>query len=277
MSIYYVDGEFVHASEAVLPVSDLAILRGYGVFDFLRTYGGVPFHLDAHIRRLINSASLIGLSCPWKFEEIREIVLDTLRRNDYPESNIRLLVTGGDSSDSITPGKNPRLLVMNTPLLSFPKEWYETGVRVITADVSRYIPGAKSIDYIRGILALNDAREVDGVEAVYVDGQGRVTEGTTSNIFIISGGELVTPPDDILPGVTRDVVLDIMAPLCKLRLRALDRQDVYGADEVFLSSSNKEVMPVRMVDDRVIGDGSPGDITRRAMSEFRQYTAQYRG
>lgn len=275
MSVYFIDGTFVQDSEAVLPVTDLAILRGYGVFDFLRTYGGVPFHLDAHIRRLINSTALIGLSCPWEFDKLRDIVVETLNRNNYPEANIRLLITGGDSSDSITPGTNPRLLVMITPLLSFPTEWYEIGVRVITADAVRCIPGAKSIDYIRGILALNDAREVGGVEAIYVDGQGQVTEGTTSNIFAVFDGELITPPDDILPGVTRDVVLDIMAPLYKLHLRALGRQDLYDADEVFLSSSNKEVMPVRMVDDQLIGEQCPGEITQRAMAEFKAYTQHY--
>ena len=141
--------------------------------------------------------------------------------------------------------------------------------------MTRYIPGAKSIDYIRGILALGEASGFGGVEAVYVDPGGRVTEGTTSNIFIVKDGEVITPPDDILPGITRDVVLDVITPIYKYQLHAFTREELYGADEVFLSSSNKEVMPVRMVDETLIAGGSPGPVTTRVMAEFRRYTEQY--
>ncbi len=172
MAIYYMDGKFVPEAEATLPVSDLIILRGYGVFDFLRTYGGRPFHLDAHIRRLRNSAQLIGLSCPWSFQEIKDVVTETMAKNDFPESNVRLMITGGDSADSITPGEKPRLLVMVTALKTFPEEWYETGVKISTTDVTRFIPGSKSIDYIRGILALNKAHLIQAIESIYVDNRG---------------------------------------------------------------------------------------------------------
>ncbi len=144
MSTYYVDGSFVAAEKAVLPVSDLALLRGYGVFDYMRTYGGRPFHLEAHIRRLLNSAQLVGLKCPWDSRDIRDIVGETLKRNKYQESSIRLMVTGGDSYDSITPGDKPRLLVMVTPVKEFPSQWYEKGVKVITTDITRHVPGAKA-------------------------------------------------------------------------------------------------------------------------------------
>lgn len=275
MAIYYMDGKFVPEAEATLPVSDLIILRGYGVFDFLRTYGGRPFHLDAHIRRLRNSAQLIGLSCPWSFQEIKDIVTGTLAKNDFPESNVRLMITGGDSTDSITPGEKPRLLVMVNALKTFPAEWFETGVKITTKDVTRFIPGAKSIDYIRGILALNEAHRIDAVESIYVDNRGWVREGTTSNIFAVIGGELVTPPDDILPGVTRDVTLDLVTPMTTPQLRPLSRDELYRADEVFLSSSNKEIMPVVQVDGKTIANGRPGSMTRRIMALFKEYTINY--
>ncbi len=275
MAIYYMDGTFVPETEATLPVSDLIILRGYGVFDFLRTYGGRPFHLDAHIRRLLNSARLIGLSCPWRFQEIEDIVTETLARNNFPEANVRLMITGGDSADSITPGEKPRLLVMVTALKTFPEAWYATGVKISTTDVTRFIPGAKSIDYIRGILALHEAHSIGAVEAIYVDDRGRVLEGTTSNIFAVIGGQLVTPPDDILPGVTRDVTLDLVRPQATPQLRPLTRAELYRAEEVFLSSSNKEIMPVVQVDGKIIGNGSPGAMTRQIMGLFRDYTTSY--
>lgn len=275
MGVFQVDGEFVAADQAVLPVSDLAVLRGYGAFDFLRTYGGKPFHLDAHIRRLQNSLRLLEISCPWSFEELRQRVEQTLARNDYPEANIRLLVTAGDSDDSITPGQKPRLLIMVTPVKTFPAAWYENGVKIVTADVTRYIPGAKSIDYIRAILCLRHAHEAGAIESVYVDDRGRVLEATTSNIFAVIDGQLATPGEGILPGVTRDVLLDLAADVYRPAIRSISREELYGAEEVFLTSSNKEVLPVRQVDDRPIGTGRPGPMTRALMELFRRHTETY--
>ncbi len=276
MNIYYVDGSFVEAEKAVLPLSDLAILRGYGVFDYMRTYGGRAFHLDAHVRRLMNSARLIGLGCPWGFDEIGSIVEETLVRNDNQESTVRLLITGGDSADSITPGQKPRLVVMVAPVKEFPAQWYEDGIKVITTNITRYVPGAKSIDYIRAIISLNTAHELGAVESLYVANNEWVLEGTTSNFFAVINGRLSTPQDEILPGVTRDVVLDIAAGPFNPQLRAISRDEIYRAEEIFLTSSNKEILPVRQIDDQVIGNGKPGEITRRIQHLFREYTDNYR-
>ncbi len=275
MGIYYIDGEFVNETEAVLPVTDLVILRGYGVFDFLRTYNGRPFHLQAHLQRLQNSAALIGLGCPWSLEELNTIVEQTLGKNDYSEANIRLLITGGDSEDSISPGQKPRLLVMVNPVKAFPEIWYSQGIKIITARLNRYIPGAKSIDYIRAILTLRDAQAVDAIESIYVNQADQVLEGTTSNLFIISHGSIITPSDDVLPGITRDVLLDILKADFSLEVRPVSRQELLGADEVFMASSTKEVMPVVQVDDQVIGDQRPGPLSKRVMEVFKNYTREY--
>ena len=275
MGTYYIDGEFVPSSEAAIPVTDLAVLRGFGVFDFMRTYGGRPFHLDSHINRLMNSARLIGLGCPWSYDEIYEIANQTLAKNDYPESNVRLVITGGDSDDSITPGSKPRLMVMVNPIKTFPESWYQDGVKIITVEINRYNPGAKSIDYIRAIQSLQQAKKFDAVEAVYLDQKGNVLEGTTSNLFAVIDGEIITPEEDILPGITRDVVLDIAASDYPIQLRAISRQELLEADELFLSSSNKEVLPVVMVDNQEIAHGAVGSVTSHVMELFRKYTALY--
>jgi len=275
MGIYYVDGVYVDETAALLPVSDLAILRGYGVFDFLRTYNGYPFHLTAHAQRLRNSAALLGLDCPWSVEELSSIVQTTLEKNGYPESNIRLLITGGDSEDNISPGPHPRLLVMVNPLKPYPETWYSDGVKIITARLNRFIPGAKSIDYIRAIMTLRDARAAGAIESVYVSPDNRALEGTTSNLYIVSGGSVSTPSNEILPGITRDVLLDILKPQFEPEVRPVSMQELTGADEVFMSSSTKELVPVVQVDERQIGDGRPGPVTRRIMEIFRNYTDNY--
>jgi branched-chain amino acid aminotransferase len=275
MGIFYIDGKFVDENEAVLPVTDLAILRGYAVFDFLRTYNGHPFHLEAHLKRLRNSAGLIGLACHWSLEELSEIVDRTLARNSYPECNIRLLITGGDSEDSISPGRNPRLLVMVRPVTPHPDIWYEQGAKIITARLNRYIPGAKSTDYIRAIVTLKDAEAAGAIESVYVNKEDQVLEGTTSNLFIVRDQAIITPADDILPGITRDVLLEILKPQFPVELRPVSRQEMLGSEEVFIASSTKEVVPIVQVDDQVVGDRLPGPLTLQAMKLFREYTDNY--
>ncbi len=275
MGIYYIDGNFVDETEAVLPVSDLAILRGYAVFDFLRTYNGHPFHLEAHLKRLRNSASLISLDCPWSLEELSDIVGKTLTQNNYTESNIRLLITGGDSEDSISPGQNPRLLVMVRPVMPHPEIWYKEGAKIITARLNRYIPGAKSTDYIRAIVTLKDAEAAGAIESVYVNKDDQVLEGTTSNLFAVRGDKVITPSDDILPGITRDVLLEITRPHFQVQLRPVSRDELLASNEVFIASSTKEVVPVVQVDDNSIGDQLPGPVTRKVMELFRTYTEQY--
>jgi len=155
--ICYLNGKYVPFDQACLPLNDLGIVRGYGVFDFLRTYKGVPFKLREHIQRLQNSAKLIGLSIPWSTQDIEAIAQDTLQRNNLPESNIRIVVTGGISANFITPLGQPSLMVIVTPVAEPPREYYEQGIKVITVQAERFLPTAKSLNYISAIGALQQA------------------------------------------------------------------------------------------------------------------------
>ncbi len=270
MSIFYVDGEYVDESEAKLPLSDMAILRGYAVFDFLRTYNGKPFHLQEHLKRLKNSAALLYINCPWQQNEISEIVAELLSRNQYKEANLRLLITGGDSLDSITPLDQPRLIVMATPLKPYPPEWYSEGVKIITTNITRYVPGSKSTNYIKAILALRNARAQGAIESIYVNGAGHLLEGTTSNLFAVVNGEVITPKDDILPGITRDVVVKLAGEKFPLKKELLTISMMYDTSELFITSSNKEIVPVVQIDDRAVSS-KPGPITSEIMRLFRSY------
>lgn len=274
MNIYYIDGEFVQAQAACLPVDDLSILRGFGVFDFLRTYGGRPFHLKDHLARLKRSAELIGLKVGRPLSEIADIVGETLRRNGHAEANIRIVVTGGSSPDCFLPAGRPRLLVLVTPLTPLPETWQQDGVGIVTIPYSRYLPNAKSINYIPAIHAMQDARRQGAVEALYVKPDGRVTEFTTSNLFAVIDGRLLTPETDLLPGITRQVVLDLDLPL-PAQIGDLTLEALHGAEEVFLTSSTKEVVPVVRIDRRPVADGRPGKRTRETMARFRDYTERY--
>ncbi len=275
MGTFYIDGEFVEASQAVVPVDDLALLRGYGVFDFMRTYGGRPFAVGEHVQRLKRSCELIGLAFPWSTDDVIRIVMDTLGRNDYEESNVRLVVTGGASADSITPEGKPRLLVMVTPILEMPAEWYSQGASVVTVGIERFIPGAKTINYIPAIMAMREARRRGAIEALYRDARQRVLEGTTTNLFAVVDGVLTTPSESILPGITRKTVLELLEGREPVKLGPIMLDALYRAEEVFLTASNKEVVPIVRVDEQVIGDGKPGPRTRRVMELFADHTRRF--
>lgn len=276
MGIFYLDGKFVDEDDAVLSVKDLVILRGYGVFDFLRSYNRRPFHLEDHIKRFRNSASLISLSIKESDEELSHIVQATIDKNPtYTEVHIRLLFSGGISKDGVSPAGNGKLVVMVTESYACPPVWYTQGVNVITSDSERFIPESKSINYLGAVLAQQQAKREDAVEALYVNRHGFVSEGTTTNIFLFKNGKCYTPSRLMLPGITRQVVCDLLKESYTLIERDITVDEIYDFDEILLSASNKEIVPVVSINGKQIGDGKIGVATKEVMSLFRNYTDKY--
>jgi branched-chain amino acid aminotransferase len=272
--IFYIDGDFVAAGQAKIPVDDLAILRGYGVFDLLRTHGGKPYKLKDHVDRLIDSAQAIGLTLPWGGKAIMDVVRRTLAKNRFAEANIRIVVTGGSSPDFITPQGKPRLLVLITPVAPPPAWWYRDGIKIITISAERSIPDAKSIDYIPATIALRQAKKLNAVEAIYVDRDDHVLEGTTSNLFMVKDGDLITPGRGILSGITRKTVIEISRAILPVEIRDIPRAEMLEADELFITGSSKGVVPVVQVDDRIIANGRCGPITRQIMEALQRHHAE---
>lgn len=270
--ICYLNGKYVPFDQACLPLNDLGIVRGYGVFDFLRTYNAVPFKLTEHVQRLQNSAKLIGLSLPWSTAEIEEITHNTLTHNHLPEANIRIVVTGGASADFITPLGQPSLMVIVTPVSKYPQEYYEQGIKVITVPIERFIPKAKSLNYISAIGALQQAKQTNAVEALYMNSQGDVLEGTTTNFFVFRGSQLITPKEGILNGITRDVILKLAKDRFEIVEQSIGYSQLNHCDEAFITSSTKEIMPVVQIDELYISQGKPGENTQTLMHLFHKYT-----
>ncbi len=275
MGWFYMDGELVAADEARVSVRDLALLRGYGIFDYLRTYNRRPFHLEEHLYRLQRSARLIDLAFPWSVEELSSIAMKTLDKNSmYKECDIRLVVTGGVSQSNYLPEGAPGLFILVQELSPLPTSLYTKGAKVTTVHDARYCTGAKTLNYIPAILAMKEAKKRGAVEALYVNPQGYILEGTTSNVFFVSGNTLITPALEILPGITRKVVLYLAKDMLTIEERAVHKDELRLMDEVFITASNKEIMPVTGVDTLEFG-GGPGEKTRRIMEGFRQYTKSY--
>ena len=276
MKIYYVDGKFIPADQAVIPVDDLAILRGYGVCDIIRTYKGRPYFFLEHIKRLENSAKEIGLPIPWKTKDIIDIVLETLKRNEsIDEVNIRIIITGGSSSDFFYPQGHPRLIILITDIHKLPESWYTKGVKVITHPLERALPDAKVISYIPAAMALRQAKETGAIEAIYINRKKEVLEGTTSNLFAFFKDTLVTPLDGVLKGITRQAILSIAKKIYPTRETSIPLKQLLTADEVFISGTNKCIVPVIQVDDTKIGTGMPGQNTLKLIEELEKHALEF--
>ena len=276
MDTYYIDGQFVDEDQAFISAKDIVVLRGFGVFDSLITYNKRPFKLKEHVERLQNSAKHIGLEIKPSKEEICRITEETIKRNTHhDESKIRIVYTGGISSDGVTPDGNGSLIVMVTPRRKLPDHWYKDGAKIITVDIERTLPSAKSTTYLSGIYALAQARPQNAIESVYVDRHDRVLEGTTTNFFMFRDNKLITAGKDILPGITRSVILELADGKFEVEIRDIDRGEIISADEIFITASNKELVPVVKVNDLTIGNGKPGPQTLKVMQLFRDYTTAF--
>ena len=265
---WYIGGQWVHPDEATISINDMAVLRGYSVFESLRTYNFRPFHLDEHLERLYRSAIMIDMEIPWSSKQIADIVREIITRNTYQNASIRLLVTGGESEDGILPSGNPLLVVMITPLGERDMERFARGSKLITTKLQRISPEAKTANYIAAVRALKEASRRNAADALFVNEREHVLEATRSNFFIFRGDTLVTPRRGILIGITRNIVLELARSLYVVEERPILFEELALADEAFITSSAKEITPVVQIDDLIIGDGKPGPRTYQLEQRF---------
>lgn len=280
MRLVLVNGEPKAPEEAFVSVYDRGFLYGDSVFETIRTYGGKPFALEEHIARLARSAERVLIPLPLSQDEIAKEVERAVVLANNPESSIRVMLTRGTGPLGLDPdlAKNPSRFVLVEPLSPPAKEAYRQGIGVVLVRTSRATDstaaaGAKVANYLTSLLAVREAKQAGAAEALIVDAQGCVVEGATSNVFVVKGGELLTPPESagILPGITRAHLLDVAGQLgIPGRFVELREDEIFDADEVFISSSIREVLPVVRVDGRAIGNGEPGALTRRLHSAFRR-------
>jgi branched-chain amino acid aminotransferase len=272
MKIVYVDGKFLPWDKAVIPVDDLAVLRGYAVCDIMRTFRGTPYFLDEHIQRLMGSAEKIGITLPWQAPDIKKIVSKVLDKNPgLSEANIRIIITGGSSPDFFTPSQAPRLIVLVTDIPSLPEEWYTKGVKVITHYEERANPEAKVTDYVPAAMALQKAKKAGAMEAIYISSDNLAMEATTSNLFAFINNTLVTPATGVLKGITRKAVLSLAKDMFEVNERPLPLEELLTAQEVFITGTNKGVVPVVQIDETVVGDGRPGINTRALIGALDEH------
>ncbi len=281
MSVIWMNGKLVAPEQANVSIFDHGVLYGDGVFEGLREYSGRVFRLTDHIKRLYDSARAIRLDIPYRAPELTAAIHETLQANKLTDAYIRLVVTRGSGSLDISPANcgTPGVFIIAGRIAMYSEETYRHGMAIITASTPRIAaaalsPRIKSLNYLNNILAKWEAIDAGVAEAVMLNHLGFVCECTADNIFIVRDGQLITPAEEsgILLGVTRGVVLELaQTGGIPTRQTNLTRYDLYTADECFLTGTGAEIVPVVSVDNRSIGDGKPGAMTRQLTDAFHQY------
>jgi branched-chain amino acid aminotransferase len=288
--LIWIDGKLSPKSDARVSVYDHGLLYGDGVFEGIRQYNGRIFEKDAHLRRLFESAQGIRLKMPWSYNQLADGLEETVAANKFKDCYIRMVCTRGAGTLGISPlnGCKTVTFIIADKIQMYPEEMYASGMSIITASVIRNHPNSlspkiKSLNYLNNILAKWEALDAGVPEAVMLNHLGYVCECTGDNIFIVKNGELQTPPEDagILVGITRMVVMNLArAAGIPVVEKQLTRQDLYVADECFLTGTGAEIVPVTRIDQRPIGaipgmpgstgEGKVGPITQRLLDAFHR-------
>jgi len=284
-AIVNVNGKVSDQEHAVVSVFDHGFLYGEGVYETLRTYNGQAFLFDRHMRRLRNSAQMLALSVPLSDAEIDARFRDTVNAaglggSPDQEAYIRILVTRGIGEMTYDPAAcpNPSVVVIVKPNVAPPREAFERGVKACLVGIVRNHPNTvnpmiKSNNLLNNALAMQEAFTKGGFEGIMRNYRGEIAECTQSNFFIVKNGGALTPPIDagLLPGITREFLFEVGDQLgISVREQVLRDNDLFAADEAFLTSTTREVVPIVTVDDRKIGPGTPGPITRALLDGFRK-------
>jgi len=277
--IVYVNGALVPRQEARISPFDRGFLYGYGLFETMRSYGGGVFRLDRHLARLTRSAEKLGLASELDTYELEQSIYQTLKANKLANARIRLTVSAGEGEmtpDPLVP-KEPTVLIMAKSYAPYPRRKYEEGFKAVVSSIrlnsQSPLSRTKSTNYLNNILARREASAAAVDEALMLNERGFVAEGSTSNIFLVAAGKLITPSEEsgILPGITREVVLELAHTL---GIEAVEGEiplaDLFQAEEAFLTNSLIEVMLLSEVDGKPIGSGRPGPVTRRLMAAYRE-------
>jgi branched-chain amino acid aminotransferase len=275
----YLNDRFVPKEEAVISVFDHGFLYGDGVYETLRAYRGRVFCLAEHLARLERSASRIHLTLPVSLDRLGNLVQASLDQNQLKEAYLRVTISRGPGEIGLDPAlcKRPTLVIIAMPFQPYPDSFYTHGVAAVVAKTRRNLPEAlppqvKSLNFLNNILAKIEATTAGAHEAFMLNQGGELTEGAASNVFVVQHGRLRTPAVGcgILDGITRSLVIqlahDLNIPVEETRLTP---DDLFHADECFLTNTTQEVLPVTQVDGRAIGNGRPGPLTRQLHASFR--------
>ncbi|MBW7477360.1 branched-chain-amino-acid transaminase [Paenibacillus oenotherae] len=282
MNWIFINGEYVRQEDAKISIYDHSFLFGDGIFEGIRAYSGNVFRLREHVLRLFDSAKALLLPVPYTVEQIENIVLETLSRNKLETAYIRLILTRGEGGGfSLDPFicKDPQFICITVAFDAFPEKYYNSGIEIVTVPTRRnradvLSPQVKSLNYLNNVLVKIEAINAGVQDGLMLNTEGFVAEGTTQNVFFVKNGIICTPPcsQGALEGITRNAVMELAAGMgITVKEQTVTRHDIYTADEVFMTGTAAEIIGVVKVDGRVIGNGTPGEYTRRLYQTYKMF------
>ncbi len=268
----YFNGQILPFAETQIHLNELGLLRGFGVFDFLRTYQSVPFELEAHWQRLKNSAHFLDLDLLISVEQANSIVdeLLFLRDEPKPEVGFRMVLTGGFSENGSSYEGHPNFFITTETLNPIPEKYYQEGVKVITYEYQREFPQIKTTNYLALYLARDKMKKAQAQDVLY-HRDGLVSECSRSNFFVFLGEKLLSPQTGALPGITRQIVLDLAQAHFEVEARDITTEELSQAEEAFKTGTMAEIMPIVQIDEQRIHQGKVGQRTQKLMQLFRDY------
>lgn len=268
MSKYcFLNGEIVDSNSASLPVDDIGLLRGYGVFEVIKTYNKRPFLLKEHLDRLDASASFLRINIPFKREEIIKAIDKLISISDGNEFLVKIVLTGGRSvGDMDFNSDTPIFFIILTDAPVKNEKYYANGVKLCLVEYQRFFPTVKTLNYVFPIKLKQDIK--DGYFDLLYHFNGRVLESPTSNFFLIKGNKLITAKDNVLMGVTRGFVIRFASEMFETEERDVLLEEINSADECFLTATNKEILPVTQIDDIIINNGLVGEKTKKIIDKY---------
>lgn len=263
----YFNGKIIKSDKPLLKLNDIAILRGYAAFDFMRIYDKKLFHFEDHMKRFRNTAKLMGLKLSFSDKQIKDVLESLINKNKNKDYQVRFVLTGGETKNGLQPS-TPVFYILFEKRSDLPKPLYKNGAKLITHEYCRTLSEAKNSNYLQAVLLQGKRIKEKSVEILYVC-EGKVLEASTSNIFIVKNSKLFTPKENILKGITRKVVMEIAKKLkLELEEKEITIEELLKADEVFLSATNKKVLPIVQIDSHKIGNAKVGEVTKKLLEEY---------
>ncbi|MFZ5982126.1 MAG: aminotransferase class IV [Patescibacteria group bacterium] len=270
----YFNGKITTLDKIKIDPYDIGVLRGYGVFDVSCALGEKVFLFKEHYARLKNSARELRMKLPWSEKEFGEILTKLLKLNGFNRSTIRTILTGGISSDAFSFCGKPTCYILIEKFQYLPKDIYEKGAKLMTHEFERTIPRAKVANYIEAVRNQDRKKKSKALEILFVK-DGKVLEASTSNVFMVKNGKVITPKDNILLGTTRNLIVKLAKKKYPVEEREISFSEFKKADEVFLTATNKFVVPIVQVDSWKVGNGKIGQITKNMMQIFAEFEKRY--
>jgi len=266
----YLNGKILPFKKAGISPLDIGFSRGYALIEVMRTYNGKIFNFYDHYSRLQNGARALKLKIPLSKPALEKIIYQLIKRNSLKEAKIRIILSGGIGEEDLAIGPKPTFFVYVAPLHLYPSNWYQTGVKLITLNYHRQNPQLKLSNYVEAIRYHDLLKKEGAAELLYVE-NGFVFECSTSNIFIFKGNILITPNHQVLPGVTRKTVINLAKKRFKVVIRNITLDELKKADEVFITSTTREILPVVKINNTKIKNGLVGEKTKILMKDFETF------